>query len=49
MTLAMRASLVLALGISLGCSDEARPKAGAYCKISEEGQASACLAPAHHT
>ncbi|HBZ70219.1 MAG TPA: hypothetical protein DEP35_10980 [Deltaproteobacteria bacterium] len=42
------ASLALALLVSLGCSDEARPKAGAYCKISEEGQASACLAPAQH-
>jgi hypothetical protein len=49
MPLVWRASLALVLLAGLACSDPAKPKAGAYCKISEEGQASACLQPAQRT
>lgn len=48
MTLVLRAGLPLALLASLTCSDRGKPAAGAYCKIPEEGQASACLQPAQH-
>lgn len=40
---AWRPGLAPALLACLACSDPGKPSAGAYCKIPEEGEASACL------
>jgi hypothetical protein len=42
----LRASVALALLAGSSCSDEGKPRVGAYCKIPEEGQPAACLQPA---